>query len=100
MTKIQINSEGLRDLYRAKNFDEGSYTTWLSNLISCKDYVGAYIMTIGIVDECRRLGLGSRLLNYTIEYLQNNYTNCEIIYLHVVDYNESAIRFYEKNGFT
>lgn len=57
-------------------------------------------MTIGVVDECRRLGLGSRLLNHTIEYLQNNYKNCEIIYLHVVDYNETAIKFYERNGFT
>ena len=24
---------------------------------------------------------------------------CEVIYLHVVDYNESAIKFYEKNNF-
>lgn len=26
-------------------------------------------------------------------------THCEIIYLHVVDYNETAMRFYEKNNF-
>ena len=57
-------------------------------------------MTIGVVDECRRLGLGSRLLKFSIDDLQKNYTNCEIIYLHVVDYNETAIKFYEKNGFT
>ena len=27
------------------------------------------------------------------------YPTCEIIYLHVVDYNETAIKFYERNGF-
>lgn len=56
-------------------------------------------MTIGIVDECRRLGLGTKLLNEVIKVINLNWFNCEIIYLHVVDYNESAIRFYERNNF-
>jgi ribosomal protein S18 acetylase RimI-like enzyme len=56
--------------------------------------VGAYIMTIGVVDECRRLGLGTQLLNKAIQVLKKYWSACEILYLHVVDYNESAIRFY------
>lgn len=54
-------------------------------------------MTIGIVDECRRLGLGTRLLNHAISLLKLQWPACEIIYLHVVDYNESALRFYLNN---
>jgi ribosomal protein S18 acetylase RimI-like enzyme len=57
-------------------------------------------MTIGIVDECRRYGLGSMLLNEVTKILNQNHTACEAIYLHVVDYNEAAIRFYEKNNFS
>jgi len=51
-------------------------------------------MTIGVVDECRRLGLGTQLLNKAIQVLKKYWSACEILYLHVVDYNESAIRFY------
>jgi ribosomal protein S18 acetylase RimI-like enzyme len=69
---------------------------WFRNLF-CREYLGAYIMTIGVIDECRRLGLGTMLLEKTIEILQQNWTICEVIYLHVIDYNESAIRFYERN---
>jgi len=65
----------------------------------CKEYLGAYIMTIGVVDECRRLGLGTMLLNEVTKVINQSWSHCEIIYLHVVDYNEAAIRFYEKNNF-
>ncbi len=51
-------------------------------------------MTIGVVDECRRLGLGTQLLNRAIKLLNQQWPTCEVLYLHVVDYNESAIRFY------
>jgi len=57
-------------------------------------------MTIGVVDECRRLGIGTLLLNETIEVIKMAYPkSCNVIYLHVVDYNKSAIKFYLKNGF-
>ena len=61
MTKIHFNNEAIRELYRAKEF-ETSYLSWFSSMF-CRDYVGAYIMTLGVVDECRGMGLGSRLLN-------------------------------------
>jgi ribosomal protein S18 acetylase RimI-like enzyme len=51
-------------------------------------------MTIGVVDECRRLGLGTQLLNRAIKLINQQWPACEVLYLHVVEYNESAIRFY------
>ena len=57
-------------------------------------------MTIGVIDECRRFGLGTMLLREVTIAVNEQYPTCEVIYLHVVDYNESAIRFYEKNNFS
>ena len=58
-----------------------------------------YIMTIGIIDECRNTGLGSRLLNEVITFLKEKRKKCKAIYLHVIEYNTVAIRFYLKNEF-
>lgn len=59
-------------------------------------------MTIGVLDECRKLGLGTMMLNYTCEMVRDTEwaNTCEIIYLHVVTYNEIALGFYRKNGFS
>lgn len=62
------------------------------------DFECAYIMVIGVVDEMRRLKLGTKILNKIIEiYLAK--TNCICLYLHVISHNESAINFYVKNDF-
>ena len=45
------------------------------------------------------MGLGSKMLEYTISYLEKSFQSCVSIWLHVIDYNESAIRFYLKNKF-
>ena len=45
------------------------------------------------------MGLGTRLLNYTIDFLQREYEQCVNIWLHVIAYNQSAIKFYLKNKF-
>ncbi len=29
-----------------------------------------YIMTIGVIDECRKLGLGTQMINYTIDLVE------------------------------
>lgn len=57
-------------------------------------------MTLGVIDECRRYGLGTMLLKQITNLINLEYPVCEAIYLHVVDYNEAAIRFYEKNNFS
>lgn len=56
-------------------------------------------MTIGVIDECRRDGLGTKLLEHSIMILQEAWPHCEMIYLHVVAYNEAAIKFYQRNEF-
>lgn len=61
-----------------------------------------YIMTIGVVDECRKLGIGTYLLQSTMETVMRSdkwKDSCKFIYLHVASYNEVAIKFYRKNGF-
>ncbi len=64
----------------------------------CEDYNSVYIMTIGVIDECRKLNIGSNLIKYIInKALMDNI--CIGVYLDVICYNTSAIKFYEKNGF-
>jgi len=62
--------------------------------------MGCYIMTLGVIDECRTLGLGTLLLQELYQYLDNLYPECKMLYLHVVDYNVAAIKFYcQRNSF-
>ena len=55
-------------------------------------------MTIGVVNELRGKGIAGEMIKY-IE--KNCYLDKKIkyIYLHVVEYNYSARKFYEKNNF-
>mmetsp|Transcript_3708 Transcript_3708/g.2431 ORF Transcript_3708/g.2431 Transcript_3708/m.2431 type:complete len:91 (+) Transcript_3708:650-922(+) len=57
-------------------------------------------MTIGVADEARRLGLGSALIRLSMVTIKRLFPVCELVYLHVADYNKSAIRFYTQNDFT
>lgn len=57
-----------------------------------------YVQSLGVIDECRRLKLGTLLLDEIIK-IHNKDFHCLGIYLHVVVYNAAAIKFYEKNGF-
>jgi len=36
----------------------------------------------------------------SIALANQEYPQCKVAYLHVVDYNHSAIRFYQRNAFT
>ena len=57
-------------------------------------------MTLGVIDEFRKHGIGTVLLYETYEHVIHNYSYCNIVYLHVVCYNHSGINFYtQKNGF-
>lgn len=57
-----------------------------------------YIMTLGTVTNYRRTGLASHLVQQCCRAAAAVPT-CGTIYLHVLDTNEAAIRFYEKLGF-
>lgn len=59
-----------------------------------KNYETIDIINIAVLEEFRRDGIGSKLIDYLIE---NN--DIEHIMLEVRKSNENAIKFYEKNGF-
>ncbi len=58
-----------------------------------------YIATLGVRDDYRRRGLGSELLEKMVTHLDQN-RRVERIHLHVKSDNESALKLYEKHGFT
>ena len=57
-----------------------------------------YIMTLGSNESFRGLGLGSKLIHECINIVEQ-VQSCGVIYLHVITYNKTAIRFYERLGF-
>lgn len=74
----------------------------LARAFNCfrKSDIILYIMTFGVVDELRRLGIGSKLLKQCIETGREKIPNCKGVSLHVIEYNKSAIAFYKKQGYT
>lgn len=54
-----------------------------------------FLGSLYVLPEVQGQGVGSLLLNETLSRLPAD----EDIYLHVVSYNENAIKFYEKHGF-
>lgn len=78
--------------------NEIDYNEEVQSYLRCQDYNCAYIMTIGVLDECRKLHIGSQLINRIIDKAMSD-DICIGVYLDVVYYNSSAIKFYEKNGF-
>jgi ribosomal protein S18 acetylase RimI-like enzyme len=57
-----------------------------------------YIMTIGVLAPYRRLGIGKRLLQQTLEACSTQ-PDCQAIYLHVQVGNDEAVKFYRGFGF-
>ena len=90
------------DLDEIRNGGPQSWWQLFKNTFSCrapKERQACYIMTIGVIDEVRKLGIGTRLLESITEHLERFHSNVEAIYLHVIIYNNTALKFYEKNGF-
>lgn len=58
-----------------------------------------YILTMGVVEEFRFLGIAKQLLNTVIGYYQKFDPSVNAAFLHVVDYNTSAINLYKRLGF-
>lgn len=57
-----------------------------------------YIMTLGCLAPYRRLGIGSKMLEHVLNYVQND-ANFHCIFLHVQVSNDSALEFYRNFGF-
>lgn len=57
-----------------------------------------YIMTLGCLAPYRRLGIGTKMVEHILNYVQRD-GNFDSIFLHVQVNNDSAIEFYKKFGF-
>ncbi|KAJ4950457.1 hypothetical protein NE237_027289 [Protea cynaroides] len=62
------------------------------------EQVLVYILTLGVEEGYRNLGIATSLIQKVIEYASCIPT-CQAVYLHVIAYNEPAIRFYQKMSF-
>ncbi|GIY89308.1 n-alpha-acetyltransferase 60 [Caerostris darwini] len=62
----------------------------------------AYILTLGVVEDFRRNGIATLLLNSLVDHLTKNPdgNSCKAVYLHVLTSNTTAIQFYEQRNFT
>jgi ribosomal protein S18 acetylase RimI-like enzyme len=65
-------------------------------LINCNNNKYGYIHTIGVINEYRKLYIGTELINLFIKECKN--LKCIACYLHCIEYNKSAQKFYEKNN--
>ncbi|KAJ4759099.1 N-alpha-acetyltransferase 60 [Rhynchospora pubera] len=54
-----------------------------------------YILTLGVVEDYRCLGIASSLVQEVIKYA-SSIASCRGVYLHVISYNQPAINFYKK----
>ncbi|XP_009790327.1 histone acetyltransferase MCC1 [Nicotiana sylvestris] len=57
-----------------------------------------YILTLGVADSYKNLGIASSLIHEVIKYASNIPT-CRAVYLHVISYNNPAIYLYKKMYF-
>ena len=57
----------------------------------------AELYDIAVAPDCRKAGIGAKLLDFVIEYCRN--AGAENLFLEVRRSNESAKRLYEKKGF-
>ncbi|MCQ2817671.1 MAG: GNAT family N-acetyltransferase, partial [archaeon] len=55
-----------------------------------------YLSTLGVINEYRNLGVGKALVEKFLEIVKEH--NCLAAFLHVIDYNQGAQKFYEKLG--
>lgn len=64
-----------------------------------KDVHLAYILTIGVAEGFRGHGIAMDLVRRTVDYFVSQDNKMRALYLHVADYNQTAVRLYEKLGF-
>ena len=69
---------------------------YMGSLVNPPDCL--HILTIGVINEARKLGIGKKLIMNMV-YLYRNQPNVIAISLDVIDYNTAAIRFYKRLGF-
>lgn len=93
--------------YFFKLFGKESYMEICNNInyieevysyIKCGDYNCIYIMTIGVLDEFRKMKIGSNMIERIIKIGLSDKL-CVGVFLDVIYYNNAAIKFYKRNEF-
>ena len=62
-----------------------------------KYYLCGYIISLGVIDECRKMNIGTNMLKAILNYIIG-FDFCVGIFLNVISDNFSGKKFYEKNG--
>jgi len=62
-----------------------------------KFYTSNYILSLGVIDECRKMNIGTNLIKFTFNYAIS-VPFCVGVFLNVIVDNFSGKKFYEKNG--
>ena len=75
-----------------------NYVEEVYSYIKCDDYHCIYIMTIGVLDEFRKMKIGSNIVDRIIKIGLSDRL-CIGVFLDVIYYNNAAIKFYKKNEF-
>ncbi|KAF9670434.1 hypothetical protein SADUNF_Sadunf13G0068600 [Salix dunnii] len=88
------------DEYEQKNFL--ILTPMIGDLLrydpSKPDQTLVYILTLGVVETYRNLGIARSLIRQVIKYA-SSVPACRAVYLHVISYNVPAIHLYKKMSF-
>ena len=56
-----------------------------------------YVLTLGVIDQYRHLGVASQLIQHVIAHAQHEL--CRAVYLHVIEYNIAALNLYRRSKF-
>ena len=67
---------------------ERSWYDWFSSWENC-----GYLHSIGVIDEYRKRGVGTKLLEMFIEEMKKK--SCIVLYINIIEHNNSAIKFIE-----
>ena len=70
---------------------ERSWYDVFSSFVDC-----GYLYSVGVIDEYRKLSVGTRLLELFTEEMKKR--NAVAIYLNIISHNKSAIKFIEANN--
>eukprot|EP00826_Nyctotherus_ovalis_P051086 TRINITY_DN6366_c0_g1_i3.p1 TRINITY_DN6366_c0_g1~~TRINITY_DN6366_c0_g1_i3.p1 ORF type:complete len:261 (+),score=17.43 TRINITY_DN6366_c0_g1_i3:71-784(+) len=98
MAKYETRSSALLYVNNGKITGKNSWCERLVNYFRNWYNENMYILTIGVIDEARRLGIASAFLNMLDDKAKAR-ANCVSISLHVKENNKAAIKCYEKKNY-
>ncbi|XP_047118620.1 probable N-acetyltransferase san [Schistocerca piceifrons] len=101
---VSYNDKFYKDVLEAGELAKlAYYNDSVVGAVCCRIYTSEnlrclYIMTLGCLYHYRRLGIGTKMVEHVLNYVEKD-RNFDSIFLHVQVNNEGAIKFYKKFGF-